>query len=95
MNCDSLLIAKQMSGRVSEYLVGSTADDPSFNLKEIKVDSGVVTSLAPSMKVLAKRSIMYLCWARNNLFIVEITSILRKKCKGPKSLRKNFFPSFV
>jgi hypothetical protein len=71
MNYDNLLTAKLMSGRVSErycnapitlhYSVGLTAAEPSFNFRETEVDSGVVTSFAPSMQVLVRRSLMYLC----------------------------------
>jgi hypothetical protein len=43
------------------YDVGVTAAEPSFNFRETEVDSGVVTSFAPSMQVLARRSLMYLC----------------------------------
>jgi hypothetical protein len=61
MNCENLLTAKLMSGRVSErycntpitlrYSVGLTTAEPSFNFKETEVDSGMVTSFAPSMQV--------------------------------------------
>jgi len=65
MNYDNLLTAKLMSGRVSKrycnapitlrYSVGLTAAEPSFNFRETEVDSGVVTSFAPFMQVLARK----------------------------------------
>jgi hypothetical protein len=69
IKCESLLTAKLISGRVKaryynapithRYSVESTNEEPSASFKGTETESGVVTSLAPSILVLASKSQIY------------------------------------
>ena len=62
---------------------------PSTNLRNVVVDNGVETSLAPIILVLDNRSRIYLCSDKKNPDFVEITSIHKKKLGCPMSFKEN------
>lgn len=66
---------------------------PSTNLRVMHVDSGVETSLAPTMLAFDRRSRIYLCLERKRLELVEITYIPKKKWNWPMSFKENRVPS--
>lgn len=91
INWDNLFTAKEISRCVSgryckapmillNYVL-STEDVPSISLREVLVDSRLVTSFVPCMLVFVNKSLIYLCCDKKRHFVVA--SMPKKKCSWP------------
>lgn len=65
---------------------------PSMRWSLVNIAKGLHTIFAPSRCVRWRRSHMYLSWLRRSPSNMGRTSTLKKKCKGPRSLRENLAP---
>ena len=98
INYESLLTAKEISGRVKEMYWRlpmilwnsdlSTAAVPSTSWRDWVVERGVETSFSLLILMWSKSSRTYLCCERNNHVRVGITSIPKKKMKRTHILER-------
>lgn len=70
----------------------SIEDVPSISLREVLVDSRLITSFALYMLVFVNKSLIYLCCDKKRHFVVGITSMPKKKCSWPMLFRENQMP---
>jgi hypothetical protein len=88
MNCEILLIAKDISRRVMDrycraltrlrYGEGSVRESPERSERACAVDIGVLTGLASNMLLFWRRSSLYRCWEIMRPSGVKVASIPRK-----------------